>query len=84
MLNSTATVVTAPIVVVAVDVLQVKSKTAMATVALITGSVMAIAMMVHMSGMEFQFTSTVLNLTATAVIALVAMVVEQQALAASI
>jgi hypothetical protein len=41
-------------------------------------------MMVHMSGMEFQFTSTVLNLTATAVIALVAMVVEQQALAASI
>ena len=84
MLNSTATVVTAPIVVVAVDVLQVKSKTAMATVALTTGSAMGIAMMVHMSGMEFQFTSTVLNLTATAVIALVAMVVEQQALAASI
>jgi hypothetical protein len=55
-LNSTATVVTAPIVVVAVDVLQVKSKTAMATVALTTGSVMAFAMMVHMSGMKFQFT----------------------------
>ena len=48
--------VLAPFVVVAVDVLQVKSKTAMATVVPKVGLAMGIAMMVHMFGTVFQST----------------------------
>ena len=59
------------------DVLQVKSKIAMATAALKVGSQMGIAMTVHTNGMVWQSSSIVMNLTATVATALVTVAATQ-------
>jgi hypothetical protein len=64
--------------VVVGDVLQVKSKIAMATAALKVGSQMGIAMTVHTNGMVWQSSSIVMNLTATVATALIVMAVANQ------
>ncbi len=78
MTNLIVTAATAPIVVAVADAQQVKSKIAMAIVALISGLVMAIAMTAPTNGMVFKFSSTAMHLIAMAATALIVVAVEIQ------